>query len=515
MERFDDDRRTVVPRWRSLVDTPRYELSGASLKKQTPRRSYKHLMDAVIAEWESTPNTISALEVLDMVSLLGPDPRAENALQHLERNIGELRPQMVARIRKRVLQPSFIQEQPEIRSEIRRLKSQLRDQPLNSLGRVEISRLYAMAGQVQAASKHMEIALKISPNDRYILRSACRLFVHNDEPSKGMYFIQKSDAVKVDPWIMAAEVACADIVGRAPKWGIRELKAIAGTNRLSIHFSELASALGAMEEENGSHKVARKLIKRSLDQPTENALAQAAWMSTKAKREYVSLSDPYNEKAYEAGLIQAVHVKDYERADRFAWAWLNDEPFSSSPAVNGSYIASVFTRSYSRALAFAERGLLSNPDDHTLKNNQVYALIMLGRIEEAEKLLPSPGNKPDENRDVLYNIALHGLFHFKMGHISKGRQYYSKAADIASKRHPTLYASVISHWLENEVVARQVSSEEFEQITRLMDEKVVTSTHDKLVWSSVKTFLESQFKTASPIRSITTKRGDTIKYLIK
>lgn len=515
-QRDEDSRRTVIPRWRALNETPQHELGSTPRRASTISRNLSHIMDVTIAQWQKSPTAINAVEVADAVALLGQDPRADAALAFLRSQQQNLVPLVTSRLQQRAPNKRAPYKQDELRKAIVDHKRRLKDQPRNSIGHVEVSRLYAIAGQVTPAMRHMDLALKISPNNRYVLRSAARLFVHDGDPLKGLHYLQKSDAIRVDPWLMAAEVATADLAEKSPRWGTKHLNAISNHGKLSIDYSELASALGALEDEHGSHKLARKLIKRSLDQPTENSLAQALWMSTKAKREFLPLNEAYQDTAYEAGVIQAIHVKEFDRADRFAWNWLNDEPFSSLPAAHGSFVNCVFTRSFERALAFAERGLVSNPDDDLLLNNRTFALIMAGKLDDARKYLPALGMVQPNNSRAIFDLALHGLFNFKSHKVDDGRQFYAEAIKRSLPHYPALYASALAHWLENEVLSGQTTYEEFQKIAMAIDERLSKLKADTTVWAATKDFLTRHFARHDDIRSIKNpKTGELIRFVIR
>ncbi|WP_149738452.1 hypothetical protein [Rhizobium sp. RU20A] len=484
--------------------------------KSTTRDRPSHILDAAVRQFEKSPTAYTAAEVADAVSLLGHDDRASAALRYLQERRDALMPMVTERFTQAVKQHSHPASPTELRGAIAQKRKSLIDQPRNSIGHVEIARLYAVAGQAKAADRHMEMAVKISPDSRFVLRSAARLFVHYDRPEKALYFLQRSNSIKHDPWLMAAEVAVADSFGERQEFGIRQLKRISGLEHASINYSELASALGALEDRNGAHKIARKLIRRSLDHPTENSLAQAVWMSTKAKHQFVDLNLNPSEQAYEAGVFQAIHMKEYQRADRFAWNWLNDEPFSSGPAVQGSFINCTFTRSYSRALAFCERGLISNPDDDTLQNNRIFSLIMCGRLDEAQKILPVQGKLVHDPQRPIFDLALHGLWHFKSGNFSEGRRFYREAAERALPKYPNLYASAISHWLENEVVSGSVDRAEFEQLSFQLEDRLKKLKADLTIWSATRDFLQLQYSAPTQVRTIVNPRtGEEIRFIIR
>ena len=77
----------------------------------------------------------------------------------------------------------------------------------------------------------------------------------------------------------------------------------------------------------------------------------------------------------------------WETAHGAAQRWHSDQPFSSRPAIFGSYLTSSVIEDYDQAVAFAELGLLSNPDDFSLHNNLAFSLAMRGDVQRAEEVL--------------------------------------------------------------------------------------------------------------------------------
>jgi hypothetical protein len=78
---------------------------------------------------------------------------------------------------------------------------------------------------------------------------------------------------------MAAQMAAEDVARKPPSFW-RETRRLLGADRFSdFELAELAAAPGTLQLEAGSHKIARKLFRRSLTAPTENAVAQAHWAS--------------------------------------------------------------------------------------------------------------------------------------------------------------------------------------------------------------------------------------------
>ena len=49
----------------------------------------------------------------------------------------------------------------------------------------ELARLYLIVGNEERANRHMAMALYLSPSNRYVLRSAVRLYAHYDDAERG------------------------------------------------------------------------------------------------------------------------------------------------------------------------------------------------------------------------------------------------------------------------------------------------------------------------------------------
>ena len=114
--------------------------------------------------------------------------------------------------------------------------------------------------------------------------------------------------------------------------------------------------------------------------------------------------------------------------------WLLDEPFSSRPALAGSYLGVSLTNNCEFAEACAVAGLRAEPKNATLRNNLVVALAYQGRIDEAiAQFVKIPLPLPDDLPAYIYT-ATAGLVQFRRGDIEYGRRCY----EIAEKRPQNL-----------------------------------------------------------------------------
>lgn len=137
--------------------------------------------------------------------------------------------------------------------------------------------------------------------------------------------------------------------------------------------------------------------------------------------------------ASEARFLRACQDQQWQDALRAAKEWQDDEPFSSRPAINGSFLASYFTLDYLEPIRIAKIGLRADPDDQGLRNNLVVSLILSGpsNFSEAQrefkKILASPSGL---RGPVL--LATHGLVCFSEGDRKRGRALYEASLKEAS-----------------------------------------------------------------------------------
>ena len=89
----------------------------------------------------------------------------------------------------------------------------------------------------------MAVALQLAPENRHVLRSAARLFVHAHDPERAHDLIRGNAATPYDPWLIAAEIALAAGAERKPKFFKKGIAVLEEGNRMPRQVTELAGAL--------------------------------------------------------------------------------------------------------------------------------------------------------------------------------------------------------------------------------------------------------------------------------
>jgi hypothetical protein len=256
----------------------------------------------------------------------------------------------------------------------------------------------------------------------------------------------------------------------------------------SIEFSELASGLATLEFAAGtSRKNVRKYLRASLHAPTENALAQAIWSSQEIGLDF-NLSEHLVTiaNAYEARARTAYDKGDYLTAANEGWYWLQDQHLSPVAATFGAFVCLSLLADYGRAHKFAELGLKANPNNALLINSKIISLAMSGKTNEAAEFLPRLELFESDPNIRPFVYAAHGLVAFRQGNPVGGRDWYRRAVESAAKSpRPSLAANATIYWLEQELLAGTISTEEaatiFDKLNAYYDPKKVGS-GNSTVW---------------------------------
>ena len=98
------------------------------------------------------------------------------------------------------------------------MRGELAEYPRNPLLWSDLSRLYTSVNSKDKATRSMQVALSLARNDRFVLRGASRLFLHQGEKEKAHKLLESAETLKADPWILAAEIATASAYNKTSKY---------------------------------------------------------------------------------------------------------------------------------------------------------------------------------------------------------------------------------------------------------------------------------------------------------
>ena len=441
-----DRPRNVIPRWRKFAAT--VEMGELGTPQRGQRQESKPPPDLAnrLGRWRPTDAAVYSADLLSAALVAGQHDVVGNAAREL---LKTEEPEAVFQrlAATRVLSgrtppreeggeaPSALGAPSNVRSRIVAERRLLRYSPDNPIAWTELAHAYTAIGQGTKAERCFQAACHLAPDNRFVLRSATRFWIHDGDPEHSLWLLRRSRRTRVDPWLLAAEVATSSVCGQTPREAKRAERALKSERNATLHFSELAAALGVLEFEHGHMRRARNLFLRALQRPTENAVAQAVWFNRYARNWRVEnqiqehLAGP---RGYEA--LAWIRYKEgiWDQTVDALEDWLDDEPFASRPATDASYLATLAMEDHARAETVAMRGLQANPGDRPLENNLAVAQLHQNRVQEAEKIvarLPATG---DDSRGTATMTATRGLLAFRQGMSQRGAQLYLAAADEAA-----------------------------------------------------------------------------------
>lgn len=434
-EFIGDINRKLVPRWRSSeMTTSLGELTGPL---RSPIESYGvDDFDEKVSNWRSSPTVSSAAELLaaGFVHSRLEETReaAEFIVRYAPPRFAFLRDMAFQVVNPfQALDPDDEQTQEK---QIRSHREILTVEPRNPLKWVDLARNFLLIGRAKKASRAMQTALQLAPDDRFVLRSATRLYLHLREPEKAYYILSVSEAVQDDPALVGPEIAVSSLVNRTSRLMRRGIRLLESKDHSESQLSELAAVIATEELRHGAGRKVRQLFTKSLLKPNENIVAQVRWAASKTDS---VLFDPRYllvDRSFEARAWTNFFNGDWRDAFVQSKSWLKDQGFSRRPAALGSFIAAVTMEDHLEAIAILRRGLISNPNEPLLLNNLAYSLACLGKTQEAEQYLQRIAIRSDDPARESLSItkaATAGLVEYRKGNSDLGRALYRKAHESA------------------------------------------------------------------------------------
>jgi Tfp pilus assembly protein PilF len=459
---FENKDRHVIPNWRSFENTAKLgELNGS--KTIQLNSSFKPDISDLLEDWKENKNLGVAGDILGVAIVCNQQndkivkdvsdfviKQANDATPALIKAANSIRQNKKEEIDfpfeiKNIQTFAFRENLEALFQRIKWYKQRLIQNPNNPIAWVELSRLYSINGQEIQAEKAMRNALFLAPENRFVLRNMARFFVHIGDIDFAHDNIKKSIITQHDPWVMATEIALADLRGRGSTFAKKGIQLINSNSFHPFNITELSSSIGTLELSNSSIKKSKKLFEKSLIHPNDNSLAQAEWVSQEENRILNFDPSKFNvNNSFEALARDAKEKKNWNKAIELSKNWFLDLPFSKGGILFGNEIATSKLKDHTKAVEIAKLGLVSHPNDHQLLNNIVYSLCLDNKIEEAEKhfnkIRLSQLDDSDINKVCI--TATKGLLHFRKGQSELGRKFYLDSMQLAKDLNNSYLSSL-------------------------------------------------------------------------
>lgn len=453
--------RHTVPRWNSIKTAENLgELSSHLVTKENKHNAFCDVLDELLIEWNKERSLPLAIEIISYVKLSGNTTNISEVIDYACRTISQLDaiPPLLN---------EFLREEPSGNSyavldtheiSIEKIKKSLINYPRNPLLWCELAREYTILGQYSKSEKAIKVAYGLAPANRIILRSISRYYVHIGDIERALKYLRNSPILNTDPWILSAEIAISNKLGRTSK-NIKLARNMLLSDKYSpLSISELASELGTMDFISGNSKQGKKKIELASIQPFENAVAQIAWINKNVfELNNIILKMPSPECSYEANTRWCYEAQQWETAAAFSGLWQEYQPFSKEPAMTSSFIFSEYLGDYEKAKTTLICGLKSNPNDINLLNNYAYSLILNNELHEARTNLEAAIKTCKDDYNIPL-IATEGLFAYRTGDEEYGRLRYLQAIELAKRMNDqdVLYRAILCFAREEKIQGNSI-----------------------------------------------------------
>lgn len=461
--------RRILPRWRLSSKASQATEFSALRPPAKVLRNVEGQGQQAADDFAKTPTIGSAAEALSYALLAEELNAAVSPAKFILEN-EDTAPLTLFRLAKSVIEGRiFNVVEPSNQERIAQTRKLLRINPDNPALWADMAQHHSTLGHKIPACRSMKIALQLAPNHRWMLRTAARFFVHQAEPIIAHKLLANHPQTRNDPWLLAAELACAQVAKRPTRFWGKAVDILKGEVLPPQHTSELATAVAMMELEAGAGKKARKYIKKGLVAPTENTLAQVHWA-----RENKYLNDDPSldflienaKDAFEADYHLNLVNGNLAAALSAAETWQKDEPYAARPCIEIVYVASLLDN---YALSIEKANYVRRLDgriDSNFEMNTIFAKLSSGKYDKNKDIKQIEGIRSklikvvDEDKTSYHAMANLGLWHYRYGKISEGHMLYKQAISVAQKLNHNKAASMAATYAAREaILAREVSAD--------------------------------------------------------
>lgn len=445
-------KRRLIPRWRPVAKTLETSEIESILDEPTKKLAFdRDLFKDTVDAWRTNP---TAGHLGDVISF-APDEELRPAIAEIVDEavrqghaVSDTQKSIFSEIREQVLDPddTHLGGQLAVQSRVSKLRRELLVAPDNVLALLDMAQLQLAAGKLKAAERHLFTALNLAPNGRIVLRTAARFFVHQGEPDRAHALITRHPATKEDPWLMASEIALAQVAERSSALLNPARRMLRTSKRSSRQLAELAGAVANREILEGSFKEARSLLRLALEQPTDNVVAQAM---IDGRLIGLKLDEPAILRAItqssEAQLLQSWMTGNEAASESHALQWHAEEPFSSRPL---QFLTTLYSLQgdYTKALEWVERGLIADPLDPGLVSNLSFTQAAVGNELAAEATMKRARSLGNLGLEPFFK-ATEGLIALRRGQFDLARTLYREAEEIFTKTgRESIAALCVAHY---------------------------------------------------------------------
>jgi tetratricopeptide (TPR) repeat protein len=431
----NDPKRIVLPRWLPFEKASQ-ERELTAFRTNSPvldRESSVRAFREHLAEFAAAPQPFLGSELMGVAVVLGEKEAACRLAEYvLTQPI--LRSQ-AADTARRILGRGATHAVVEANIGLQSTKARVRSFVRDGLSWMDQARLYTIKGQYAPAEKSVRAALHLCANDRFVIRSAIRFYVHFHRWDLAFDCAQRGYQRTGDPLIFGPLLGIAMHIGKTLSRTKVNVEAALRGQDILLH-SETLEAFGTLEVLNGATQRSKRFFKQAWIDPTVSVVGHSQWILREHLPTWVADEAPDFSRSKEALGWLRFAMLDFDAVNPIVQDWALEEPFSRSPYVLGSN-AACLTDSFSDAENLARQGLLANPRDLVLLNNLAFAQLRQGNLNAAEVTFAPVRACLSDPKEVA-PMATNGLLRMMRGEVEEGVDSYltaiRRAHDLGDRR---------------------------------------------------------------------------------
>lgn len=433
--------RRLIPKWRPIATTLKTSEASSISKKKPASFSDEDIdleFENALLNWKQSPTTGMLGELLSFSVHNQFRERLESVIREVITK--ELPSSLIQRelLSSDLSTPRLTDSSSDnhfIQNHMQRLRQLLRTAPDNPLALLDYAQLQLAVGKSEQAKRSLLTAQQLAPNNRIVIRTLARFYVHIREEDRAHAYIKRHQRTQVDPWLQATEIALADLSNSQSNFISKGKRLLSDKGKFSPeHISELAGAIAHADIITGNLKKARESQRLALIAPNDNVIAQAIDME---KSFGLQLESPKilaaMENSNEALVLKAWRALSPKDVEYYAKLWHTEEPFSSRPI---QLLTSLYShrKQYEEARKWINMGLLSDPRDTGLLISLAYNQARLGRFSDAEQTIRKYCTI-DPIKCQPFSLATRGLIAYAHANFELGDKLYAEAMQLFEKRN--------------------------------------------------------------------------------
>jgi len=456
------DNRQLIPRWHTSRKVMSLHYPVPPNAPQDADLRDEPWLTKAIKKYDDDPNNLNALDVY--VRLIQNETtnhqyfkRVQQQLVNDKSNLPEAVQDIVApRLHQSDISEFYTTDRKQVYLIIHKLRNIVKNNPQDALTWLDLGFYYSILGEMKKAQEVMGIGNALAPKNPFVARIYSRHLIHQDDPEKAMYLLNKTGLTKKEPLIASALISIGNTFGLRTSTSISQAKKIIEDYKGNPGFlSELQASVATLEIQNGALRKGRKHLEKAMVHPTENVLAQASWLHHKHQVNLTSLTPMVT---VEGDVNKAYSDQNYSLCRDKLMELFSFQPYSRASLTDAGYLSLVGLNDPEFIISHSVNRLARKQMSFGELNNLIVANLSVGNLDNVWDDLDILKAKSAENNhpDIIGTLqATLGMALIKFGSIEEGVDLYESSIQTYKKANYTKAAAVAEFFFYTQIRQHQ------------------------------------------------------------